>query len=185
MPVTSRDNSRNNGHSAHQPSELLQAPQPQPGSPFSLAGEQVERDAAQMQALVLRAIQGSMLAPDDGTQSAISFASSVQPGSGKFLGIFESAQARKHRRVIEHNRDVAEETLEAMGLTSIITTDFVAQSFDFEASVEQLIRQYAQSAMVMGSAPVYVQIARRLLMQYLPSISEAGISSIRREIERR
>ena len=185
MVATSSEKNRNNGNIVRQPQQFQQSHDAQAGARADRSDQQPERDAAQMQALVRQAIQASMLSTEASDQNSPNFLTPIQRGSDKFLGFFESAAARKHRRVLEHNRDVAEETLEAMSLAGIIATDFVAESFDFEAGVEQLIRQYSSTAMVLGSAPVYVQRARQMFMQDVPGISQAGIASIRREIERR
>ncbi len=106
-------------------------------------------------------------------------------GPGLLEWVFDRAAARKHHEVMSLIRDTTIETMEAMNASTLLATDFVANTLDAENTMQQIIMQYRNSELVLSSAPMYVGIAREMLMQTVPSITQAGMNRIKTKIEKR
>lgn len=132
-----------------------------------------------------QAMQGAALQPVPAGGTMAGYSLDRGSGLGLIDWIIDSAGAQTHRRVMNHNRDVAVETMDAMSLTSMLAADFVANSLETERAMEQTILQNRDSKMALASAPVYVQLARQMQMQTMPAIAQTGMNRIKHKIEHR
>jgi hypothetical protein len=121
----------------------------------------------------------------EGFNAALAGYSSGGGGLTVFDWLFDSGAARTHRDVMNTiDRTVTEVHHGMTGISSIVV-DFAANSMENERTFEQLIQQYGNSAMVRASAPLYIQMARQMQLQGLPTVAQAGINRIKSKIERR
>ena len=141
----------------------------------------LDPESASLMALA-RALEGSMM------QSATSNSQSpaqIGSGSRKILGIFDTAETRRHRDAMEYVRDKGIETEEALRIVGFLSDAFLAHNFESEAASEQLLKQYSNHPLVLSAAPYLIQLARQMRVENMHGINQAGQSALRRKIEQR
>lgn len=157
----------------------------QPNTPQQQANQEEENWEMGGQAALYKALQNSAVNGRVQPVAGGGFSMERASGPGLLDWVFDRASARKHQEVMNLIRDTTVETMEAMNAATLLTTDFAANSLEAEYTIEQVIRQYKDSPLVLASSPVYVQLARSMQMQTVPSIAQAGMNRIKRKIEQR